>query len=179
MPIQVRRFEYRSYKSFKFWECWCDGSTFHASWGPIGQDPRMQEKKFSGIYTAGIHMSEKIKEKKSKGYTEVPGRLIPDTVVPRKVDVEEQLLKTLRSQAVKELKAAGYAIDETTKKAMRKSLDTITQGIRENNLIPTPAHLIDLTVRELEVDVKPSERELEIPEDEIKPLERFQMLELD
>ena len=69
--MQVRRFEYRNYKSYKFWECWCADNTFHASWGPIGQDPRMQEKKFSSKFSAIDHMLDKIKEKKSKGYTEV------------------------------------------------------------------------------------------------------------
>ena len=177
MPIQVRRFECRNYRSNKFWECWINKTVFHAMWGPIGQDPRRQEKKFHSVWQAEDHRRKKIKEKRTKGYVEVAGREIkkktPKPVKPRQTEVEEALLKALTDQVEAELKASGHAIDAEVTAAMSKSLKTLRRQIRENNLVPTPAHLLDLTYRELDF-----EEGKEVP-DGIEKIERFEMLEFD
>lgn len=71
MPATKYSYECTKDGSSKFWECWVDGKVFHARWGPIGQDPRSQQKPFPTEKEARIHEAKKIKEKIRKGYIHI------------------------------------------------------------------------------------------------------------
>jgi predicted DNA-binding WGR domain protein len=67
----MRRFEFVEGSSSKFWEIEEDGSSFTVRWGRIGTSGQSQTKAFADAQKALAEAGKLVKEKLSKGYTEV------------------------------------------------------------------------------------------------------------
>ncbi|MBX7192392.1 MAG: DUF4132 domain-containing protein [Sandaracinaceae bacterium] len=69
----MRRFELIEGTSSKFWEIELDGTSFDVRWGRIGTGGQSQTKSFPTEAKAKAEHDKLVKEKTSKGYTEVGG----------------------------------------------------------------------------------------------------------
>jgi predicted DNA-binding WGR domain protein len=80
----MRRFEFVSGASAKFWTARVEGSTFHIVFGKLGSDGQRKEKEFDDEADAEAEMEKKIAEKLKEGYSEVavdgasPGGAAPE-----------------------------------------------------------------------------------------------------
>jgi len=163
-----RRFELVGYydrkNHNKFWQAWCEGRTFHAEWGPIGQDARSQKKSFQSPYRATEHMRKKIREKENKGYWEVASV---------KFETDAERLIRLRDEAVaRELEKVG----------IRQSAEEVKALLRQAGVTPeTTNEEFREKVKSIRVDKEKKEpvvvAQEDLEDDGIEINERFQMLE--
>jgi predicted DNA-binding WGR domain protein len=69
----VRRWEFVSAGSAKFWECAADGLTVTVHYGRIGTAGQTQTKEFGTAAEAASYLAKAVVEKEKKGYKEVDG----------------------------------------------------------------------------------------------------------
>jgi len=77
----MRRFEFQSGSSSKFWEIALEGSAFMVRWGKLGTSGQQQEKSFASAALAQKEHDKLIAEKLKKGYQEVGASDCPAVAV--------------------------------------------------------------------------------------------------
>ncbi len=77
----MRRFEFQSGSSSKFWEIALEGSLFTVRWGKLGTSGQQQEKSFASAALAQKEHDKLVAEKLKKGYQEVAASDAPPLAV--------------------------------------------------------------------------------------------------
>ena len=69
----MRRFEFSSGSSNKFWAIDLAGGSFDVRWGRVGTDGQRQTKRFASAQRAKTEAEKLVRQKLAKGYVEIGG----------------------------------------------------------------------------------------------------------
>ena len=118
----MRRFEFSESSSNKFWEVDVKGKTLNLTFGKIGTKGQSKPKDFTTPENAKAEMEKLIKEKTSKGYVEVGGKVV----------------KAAKSAAGKKTNAGGMGEGlSKAKKQVKVAEEDLGKGVKlEMVLVP-------------------------------------------